>query len=411
MICNTAKFIISQLVAQIVLQNDIGLATELSNSGVNASILTLSEEKNPVILQNTQILSSLLQKYPELRIITADIMIQTAYFDLKTLFYTTPTAPHNMSFFDYIMHVPKISIRKELLQSLYDVNTMSFPLLDSTTKREVTSHEYFRSKIVEKSLYGIHILFDPKTHDEKLLHSFYVEAIKNAIETRYYWSIFEEALINNTIARVEEMISVRIKGKMSLLQQNMIDLNDLYQILLNMNINNAFIQLDPATAESILQTNNDINAIFREDLTFSKALFREDLTFCKAIQQFIREYECFDPYLKSPKEFDWILFSNFTDLELNKIVQGMNTDILHLQEFGKNLDVTSIREETDDDRKALLVRAILENKLLDTEYQLSSVFSPYCHSSAEAILRIQSIFENRSKFSRIVRVKQKTQLK
>lgn len=329
--------------------------------------------------------------------LTASITIQTSIFDLQSLYVTKLAAQQDMNLLDYIIHVLKTPKQMELINSFYDVNSTSFPLLDPKTKREMTSHEYFRARIIERSLYGLQL-----QAEEMQVTSFYVGVIENAIEGRCYWSGFEEALVNNTILRLEELLSTRSEEKKSFNLKNMNELTRLFRTLLSLNVNDAFILLDPAAAEPILQ----------KDTSHIQAHL-DSLTFCKAIQQYTRDYECFDHYSKSVKQSTWTLLAGVDDLRSKNGVQSTDINQSHLQELAKKLDTNSIREEIDCDRKSILVRAVLEQKPLDVEYQLHCIGSPYSHfipvarTETAHFLQLQMA----KKFARNVRVPEKARLK
>lgn len=373
--------IVSHLVASIVSE------TEKEASMKNDSeVPAVSNLHN-----NIQILASFIQKYPELRMLTASIIVQTSNFDLQKLSVTKFASPQDVSFLDYILHVLRSSA---LINSFYDLDSISFSLLDPTSKREMTSHEYFRVRIIERALYGLQLLSDPQ------LAKFYVETIERAIQGRYHWSTFEDALLMNTIFRVEELISRRLDDKISLNQNIMTELTRLFQILLSLNINNAFIQLNPFTAEPILQMKQTF---------FQAQTLLQNLTFCQAIQQYARDYERYDLYAKLAGRSDWVLLTRFDDLLQNNGIQSTDVNISQLQESGKKLDIHSIREETDNDRKSLLVRAVLEQLPLDVEYQLSCITSPYSHFSYG--IKSEKVNIKGSRFTRSFQVLEKPRLR
>ena len=324
-------------------------------------------------------------KYPELKMLTAGITVQTSTFDLQSLSVTKLATPQDINFFEYIFHFVDCS---ELIQIFYK-NSTSFPMLDPKTKREVTSDEYFRARIIERALYGLQLL--PIT-EEKQFEDFYTSTIKYAIEGRCYWSHFEEALLENTILRVEKLMSMRME-QVSLIHHKMQWVVQLYVKLLSLNVSDALIQLNPVEAESI----------FRRKKVSEGHL--DYLTFCKAIQQYTRDYGRLDAYSKQANQPNWVLLSECNELREKNGFHLPAVDVNLLQEAANKLDIHAIREEKIDDRKAIVVRAVLQEKPLDIEYQLDFIASPYNHCGEETDTPKVPI-----RFSRTVKIQKKARL-
>lgn len=380
--------------AAIVSQNEEAISKQTNG------FVRLLDVVNPARSEdNIKILIGLQRKYPELRLLTASIIVQTSNFDLQTLSFKKFEAPQNMNFLDYIMHVLDSPQQMELVTSFFEVDSTPFPLLDPKTKREMTSHEYFRARIIERAFYGLQMLSDSKSTQEAVLSSRYMLTIDKAIDARYYWTPYEEALVNNTILRLEESMVQRPEKKISLNQQDMPNLNSLFQSLLRLNAYDAFIRLDPIMAEPISY--------------YPERVFRcppENMLAYVAIQHFTRDYESFDSYSKAARQPDWILLGGCKELSDNNGVQATDIELSRLQELASKLDIDAIREETDSDRKAVLIQAVLEQKPLDIEYQITCIESPYSHFMPEPRIKNSPFSLRASLFTRVVRIREQTRL-
>jgi hypothetical protein len=252
------------------------------------------------------------------------------------------SGPQELTFLDYALHViqpPTYPLYAGLVTSFFDRSTSAFNL--KVEDDVVTSHEYFSRLAIQKCLRALTVLSENKeleTYKRRQLHFVYAQTIRNAL--RSPWKASNHASQTNleVISQLETIVTDNLSKGRTL--ADLIELNELLRIQVHEQILNAYAHLDPVHVHDSLPHN-------------SKEITKEEYNCIRSVLHFDRDYSKLENYTNKVK-------SNFKDTH-------------HVAKHDHSQDSPlKVLNIEDPNRKALLVRAILEGKNVDSKLVFST---------------------------------------
>ena len=345
-----SKTIVKQLAASIVARNEKIWRNTIFKDQRNFDDFKSDEkifEDFESLKQSHILMSLILRKYPELRAYASELKVSTHIFDTATLNFQELSEPQELTFLDYALHIiqpPTYPVNSGLVTSFFERGTPAFTLKQGD--EVITSHEYYARLTIEKCLNALRVLTSKELETFKrsqICHA-YAQTIRNALRTDWKASNYASRTSLETIAQLEEIITDNLlKGRTI---TELFLLIDVLRVQVHDQIVNAYAQLNPSNVQE------NFFSKFKE--------FNEDEYQCiRSILHFDRDYSKLDDYTNK-------IELHFKDVQLaSKIDDSKSSPLL----------VTNIE---DPNRKALLVRAILEGKNVDNKL----AFSAGCHWDA-----------------------------
>ena len=340
-----SKTIVKQLVDAIVVQNEkiwreMVLKDQKSFSDFkNDSELSLQLDH---LQQSLLLMNLLLRKYPELRAFASEIKVSTHIFDTTTIDYKELSAPQELTFFDYAIHViqpPSFPLNAGIVTSFFERGTTAFTLKQGD--EVITSHEYFARLAIQKCLNALRVLSDNKEleiYKRRQLNYVYAQTIRNALRTNWKASRYVSQTNLETISQLEEIVADNLSKGRTL--ADLFELTEVLRIQVHDQMVNAYAHLNLPNAQEYF---------LRTFVEFTK----EEYACIRSIFHFDREYSKLDNYTNK-------IESNFKDIHLaSKIDESKSGP----------LKVTSIE---DPDRKALLVKNIIQGSKLSNKLAFST---------------------------------------
>lgn len=282
------------------------------------------------------LMSLILRRYPELRTIASEITVSTHIFDTKTLLFKDLSEPQELTFLDYAIHViqpPTYPLNAGLVTSFFERSGPGYTL--EVEDKIITSHEYFSRLTIQKCLEALTVLSENnelETQKRRQLSFVYAQTIRNALRSN--WKSSEYASHSNleVISQLEKIITANFSKGRTL--TDLIELNELLRIQVHEQMMNAYAHLNLPNAQDKQPYN-------------SKEFTKEEYNCIRSIFHFDRDYSKLDNYTNKVEPL-------FKDIHrASKIDDSANSP----------LRVTNIE---DPNRKALLVRAIIEGKTVDS---------------------------------------------
>lgn len=330
-----SKTIIKRLTASIVAQNEKTWREIIFKDERDYDTFKLDEQIDSYFnnLKESLILMSLiLRKYPELRAFTSELKVATHIFDTATLNFQELSEPQELTFLDYAIHIiqpPTFPMNAGLVTSFFERGTPAFTLKQGD--EVVTSHEYFSRLIIQKCLGALRVLTDNKeleTYKRRQLSYVYAQTIRNCLRSDWKASKYASQTNLEVISQLEEIITDNLLKGRTL--TDLVQLTEVLRIQVREQIVNAYSHLNLSNAQENF-------------LLESKQFTAEEYDCVRSILHFDRDYSKLEEYTNR-------IESDFKDICLASKIEDSKDTPLHIA----NIE--------DPNRKALLVRAILDSK-------------------------------------------------
>lgn len=296
---------------------------------------------------NFQLLSMILKKYPELKSYAAEEKISTQVFDMKSYLFTELAEPQETTFLDYAVHVlqtPAFPVHASVVTCFFERYTPAYTLKHGD--EIITSNEWFAGMVIDKCLQALSAFAANADIEECKRHQLqfvYAQTIRNALRSEWVSSEYATKVNNKVISELEAIINVNLAHGRTL--KDLFTLHEVVRIQTHVQIAQAYAQLDPMHAQENLPKN-------------SREAIREEYHCLRSLLHFGRDYEKLDQYYSKTQ----------ADVLVDRDPVKGESEKLH-----------AIRIESNENRRALLVRAIIEGKPLDYQYVFSHGTAYYAH--------------------------------
>ena len=345
-----SKTIVKQLADSIVAQNEKIWRETIFKDQRNFNDFKSDDQIDDFfesMEQSHTLMGLILRKYPELRAYASELKVSTHIFDTATLNFQELSEPQELTFLDYALHIiqpPTTTLNFGLVTSFFERGTPAFTLKQDD--EVITSHEYFARLIIHKCLSALRVLTNKELeiYKRRQLNYVYAQTIWNCLRSNWKASKYASQINLEAISQLEEIITDNLSKGRTI--TDLFELTDVLRLQVHDQIVNAYSQLNPLNVQEIF-------------LRSFKEFNKEEYNCLRSILHFDRDYSKLDNYTNKTE-------SSFKDLHLASKIDDSKSS---------PLQVTNIE---DPNRKALLVRAILEGKNVDNKL----AFSAGCHWDA-----------------------------
>lgn len=316
-------------------------------SNANLSVQKILEEEDSktkldILDKKFILISILLRKYPELRTLAAEFKVKTNLLDPKTFLIIELEEAREVTFLDYALYLLQALAYPHysgLLISFFERSTASYVL--EKEGELITSHEYFADVVIQKSLLALSTLLKNKNIGTLRLHQFqfaYIQTVRNALRSNWlsseYWSRYTLTVLKKTEAIINECTA---EGRSF---NDLLILVEFLQMQTHEQIIRAFMQLDPSGAMGVFPTFEE-EWFSAEEYNFIRTIIHEDRNYNKLNAYLMKQAGQEQKHRKS------------------------TTERIAKSEIKDDAGEFIASSKDDFDRKALLVRAIIEGVNLD----------------------------------------------